>query len=120
VREDHLVPGIQSFFSEHVFGPRRKELVEQDLKRLRSRQDETATTRIKALERSIAQREARQARLLHSLETNDDPDGPMFRQIRDRMNELEAERLQQLRQKNREVDPSTLELLDALHTLTTA
>jgi hypothetical protein len=36
VREDHLVPGILS--SEGVFGARRRELVEQDLKRLRSRQ----------------------------------------------------------------------------------
>ncbi len=58
--------------------------------------------------------------LVHILETNDDPDGLMFQQIRDRMIELEAERvlkleqLQQLRQNHRQVDPYVIDLLDAL------
>ncbi len=47
----------------------------------------TVLKRIKALERSISQFEDRQACLIRTLETNDDPDGTVFRQIRERMQE---------------------------------
>ena len=48
--------------------------------------------RHKALERGIAEIEARQARLMRTLETEDDPSGMMFSRVRERMAELEQDR----------------------------
>jgi polyhydroxyalkanoate synthesis regulator phasin len=53
-----------------------------------------ARARIEALERSIEQLEARQTRLIRNLEHTDDPHGAMFRKIRDRISEMENERVQ--------------------------
>jgi hypothetical protein len=54
--------------------------------------------RITSLKRAIEGIEARQERQIRSLELDDDPDGIMFRRIRDRLRELEDERLQKIRE----------------------
>jgi len=51
VREDSLVEGILSFFSERVFGPNRRELLKVHLDRMRSESDRGVRARIKSLEK---------------------------------------------------------------------
>ena len=76
--------------------------------------------RIKALRRAIEAIEARQARQVRSLEMDDDPDGIMFRQIRDRLRQLEDERLLKIQELSKleipdvESPPQAIELLDEL------
>jgi site-specific DNA recombinase len=88
--------GVLGFFSERVFGPNRRDLLEADLRRSESSEDKEALRRLKSLEKAIGEFESRQARLNRSLEL-DDPQGAMFRQIRDRMQQLESERRENLR-----------------------
>ena len=64
MREDALLNGIFGFFAERVFGPRRRELFEQDLKEVDLEGGKKAVARMEALERSIEQLEARQTRLI--------------------------------------------------------
>lgn len=54
--------------------------------------------RMRALRRVLRQLEARQARLIHSLERDDDPEGVIFRRVRDRLTELEHERTSKMKQ----------------------
>lgn len=84
VREDALLPGIFRFLGERVFGPNRRELLHADLEILDDEPMRKNRARIKALRRAIEAIEARQARQVRNLEMDDDPDGIMFRQIRDR------------------------------------
>lgn len=120
VREDVLLDGVIQFFSERVFGPRSRELFEENLKRVHSERDSGLRTRIETLEKVVGRLEDAQARLVRSLEHDDDPAGAMFRQIRERMNELERERvvkvaeLQSLRAQERQHDPGCMGLLDEL------
>jgi hypothetical protein len=79
-----------------------------------------ARARIEAVERSIQQLEARQTRLIRGLEHTDDPHEAMLRKIRDRMSEIENERVhrlserESLQQENPQADPDSLDLLDEL------
>jgi hypothetical protein len=120
VREESLVEGILGFFSECIFGPNRRELLEADLKRVESEADTGARRRIKSLEKSIGQLEARQNRLVRNLELDDDADGVTFRRIRERMDELENERLRKLndlhalREEEPEAGSASPELLEHL------
>jgi hypothetical protein len=76
--------------------------------------------RIKSLEKAIGQLEARQDRLVRTLELDDDTDGATFRRIRERMDELENERLTKLkdlhalRGEESDVDPASPDLLEQL------
>lgn len=78
MREDALLNGIFGFFAERVFGPRRRELFEEDLKQVDLEGGKKAAARLEALERSIEQPEARQTRLIRSLEHTNDPHGACF------------------------------------------
>jgi site-specific DNA recombinase len=49
-----------------------------------------------ALRRSIEENEARQARLVRTLELDDDPQGVACRRVRERLDELERERVDKL------------------------
>jgi hypothetical protein len=120
VREESLLEGVLGFFSERVFGPNRRDLLEADLRRSESSEDKEAFRRLKSLEKAIGQFESRQARLIRSLELDDDPQGAMFRQIRDRMQQLENERrekleeLEALRREQPDAVPGSPGLLDEL------
>ncbi|CAN5378275.1 hypothetical protein BH20ACT22_BH20ACT22_19120 [soil metagenome] len=120
VREEFLVEGILGFFSERIFGVNRRELLEADLKRVESEVDTGARRRIKSLEKAIGQLAARQDRLVRNLELDDDTDGVTFRRIRERMDELENERLRKLkdlhalRGEEPDADPASPDLLDQL------
>ena len=120
VREESLLEGVLGFFSERVFGPNRRDLLEADLRRSESSEDKEALRRLKSLEKAIGQFEGRQARLIRSLELDDDPQGAMFRQIRNRMQQLENERrekleeLEALRREQPDAVPGSPGLLDEL------
>jgi hypothetical protein len=82
--------------------------------------DTGARRRIKSLEKAIGQLKARQDRLVRNLELDDDTDGVTFRRIRERMDELENERLRKLkdlhalRGEEPDADPASPDLLDQL------
>ena len=98
VREEGLLQGVLRFFGERVFGPSRRDLFEKDLRSSADNADRDRQVRIVSLRKAIERIEARQARQVRNLERDDDPVGVMFRQVRDRLRELEAERTERLEQ----------------------
>ncbi|MGH2708935.1 MAG: recombinase family protein, partial [Actinomycetota bacterium] len=96
VREDALEEGVVRFFSERVFGPRRRELLEEQLGRTENEVDKESPLRIQALQRHLGEIEKRQTRQVRALEADDDADGLLLRQVRLRLTELEEERQQTL------------------------
>ena len=100
-----------------------EELLEEDLRALEGKADRQHRSRIPSLRRAIELIEARQARQVRNLE-HDDPRGVLFRRIRDRLEELEQDRLaklEELRSLEEEEDPGreaqAVELLEGLPVL---
>lgn len=62
VREDALEDAVVRFFAERVLGPRRRELLEEQLGRTEGEVDRERPLRIEALRRSLEEIERRQAR----------------------------------------------------------
>ena len=95
-------------------------MLEAELRRVESEADRGARRRIKSLEKAIGQLEARQDRLVRTPELDDDTDGVTFRRIRERMDELENERLRKLkdldalRGEESDADPASPDPLDQL------
>lgn len=120
--ETGLVHELLGFFGDRIFGPNRRELLELDLRALEGKADRQHRSRIPSLRRAIELIEARRARQVRNLEVDDDPDGLMFRRIRDRLEELEQDRLAKLEELRRleEEEEDTgreaqaVELLEAL------
>lgn len=79
VREEALVRGILGFFGERIFGPRRRELLEEDVRASVQDIDEERGRGIAKLRRAVERIEAQQARQVRNLEPDDDPEGVMFR-----------------------------------------
>jgi hypothetical protein len=96
VRESGLLDGLLGFFGDRIFGPNRRELLEKDLRALEGKADGQHRSRVRSLRRAIELIEARQARQVRNLEHDDDPRGVMFRRVRDRLEELEQDRLAKL------------------------
>ncbi|MHB8296094.1 MAG: recombinase zinc beta ribbon domain-containing protein [Acidimicrobiales bacterium] len=92
VRQDALLPGIAEFFTQRIFGARRKELLAADLGEVDHRAETARADSLAALRRALADIEVRQERLVRTLEAHDDPDGSVFSRVRDRLGELEAAR----------------------------
>jgi hypothetical protein len=92
VREDAVLAGIAQFFSQRIFGARRAELLEDDLGDVDRHTQRTWETKRKSRQRAIEEIEQRQARLIQTLETHDDPDGTVSARVRSRLGELEQER----------------------------
>ena len=91
LREDALMDAITRFFSDRVFGDRRRELLVADLDGIddhatRQRQDER-----ERLEQRLDDIAKRQKSILRQAQ-NGDPDDPFTRGLRTSYNELEAER----------------------------
>jgi site-specific DNA recombinase len=120
VREEALVEGIFRFFGDRIFGPERKELLEYDQKTLDDEPLRKKRIRIASLKQAVERIEARQARQVRSLELDDDPEGILFQRVRDRLRELEHEKLQKLQELSSleaqafDTPPQAVELLDEL------
>ena len=121
VREDALLTGVLGFLNEHVFGARRVELYNQRLAAaIQAVDPKQDRKRLDTLRRSLADLEARQRRLITTLEEHD-ADGTMFTHVRDRLAELTSQRKATLDEiatveKRASASPTqaATELLDAL------
>ncbi len=92
VQEDVIEEAVSSFFAERVFGPRRRELLEEYLAAGQTQTDRDLALQIKGLRRSLVDIEKRQARQVRALEVVDDADGLGLRQVSLRLKELDEER----------------------------
>lgn len=92
VREDLLLGAVADFFSSRIFGPQRCETLLAELGDLDGRAKEQRDARVATARRGVTEVEGRIARLVHTLEVNDDPTGAVFTRVQARIGELEAER----------------------------
>jgi hypothetical protein len=116
---DPFAPKADPTF-ERVFGSRRRDLLEEELKGVGKAADTSKELEIVALRKAVEDLETRQARQVQALENDDDPGGMMFRRIRERLAELERQRLDAL-DKLRKLEaaalptqPGNVDLLDEL------
>ncbi len=119
VREDALLEGTYQFFARQVLGPERRQLLEDKLACLDEEGERKRRERLERLRKAVEKVEARQTRLVRALEEDDDPEGIMFRRIRQRVADLEGERRskhQELCRLEKEEDSSDqqIALLDEL------
>ena len=91
VSEAKLLAGILKFFSERVFGERRRELLAADLNEAANEGLLVWQDRLLAMERALKDLEVRRARLIHALETTDDPDGVLAQDVNRRLAEIARE-----------------------------
>jgi site-specific DNA recombinase len=89
VRGDVLLRGVLEIFALRLFGPQRHALLAQDLPNLARGEVAAWEARVQALQRTVADLQGRQARLVRTLEERDDPDGTLFEQIARRLGELD-------------------------------
>jgi site-specific DNA recombinase len=124
VRQDLLLRGVLEFFALRVFSPERRALLAQDLPNVARGEVAAWEARVQALQRTLADLQARQARLVRTLEERDDPDGTLFEQIARRLGELDREqqtKLAQLRAvvaERPQADAQSVDLLELLPLIT--
>jgi site-specific DNA recombinase len=124
VRGDVLLGGVLEFFARRLFSPQRRALLAQDLPRVAGNEVAAWEARVKALQRSVADLQGRQARLVRTLEERDDPGGALFEQIARRLGELDREqqtKLAELRAvlgQRPDADEQAVDLLELLPLLT--
>ncbi|WP_253874757.1 recombinase family protein [Actinomadura rupiterrae] len=92
ISEAPLIDGVAEFFATNIFGPHRRArlnnlLLEADNQAARDHQE-----KISAVRRTIDDLDARQRRLVHSLELTDDPPAALIRNIKTRSQELTTDR----------------------------
>ena len=120
VSEKALLRGIFGFFGDRIFGANRRPLLEAEQRTLDGEPERKREARIEAVHRALAKLDARQSRLIQSLEREDDPGGLVFRGVRDRVAVLDQERsaivdeLRKLEADRHENQPGSVDLLDAL------
>jgi len=89
--EHILIKLLTDFFNTYVFGPDRYQLASATAAIARQRGAEEHRERIVAARFALADIEARQKRLLKILEENDDDQGRLYRQAKERQAELDVE-----------------------------
>jgi hypothetical protein len=124
VREDLLLCGVLEIFALRLFSPQRRVLLAQDLPNVARGEVAAWEARVQALQRSVADLQGRQARLVRTLEERDDPGGTLFAQIARRLGELHREqqtKLTELRAvaaERPEADAQSVDLLELLPLVT--
>ncbi|HEX8631745.1 MAG TPA: recombinase family protein, partial [Catenuloplanes sp.] len=91
LREDHLLTLIDRFFNTHVFGTDRINLAARSASVTAQQAAEEHQRKITAVRRAIHDLEARRRRVFRILETQDDDDGSLLREAKERRAELDAE-----------------------------
>jgi hypothetical protein len=125
VRGDVLLRGVLEFFALRLFSPQRHALLAQDLPKVARGEVAAWEARVQALQRTVADLQGRQARLVRTLEERDDPGGTLFEQIARRLGELDREQqtkraeLRAAVAQRPDVDQQSMDLLDLLPLLTT-
>jgi hypothetical protein len=92
VREDVLLEGVLRFLAERVLGSDRQEHVRAEIAAATPTRDQALEKEAAALRRAVEEVDGKKARLVKQLEDQDDPDGTIFRAVRERLSELTAER----------------------------
>jgi hypothetical protein len=124
VRGDVLLAGVLEFFGRRLFGPERHALLAQDLPGVARAEVTGWEARVQALQRTLADLQGRQARLVRMLEERDDPGGTLFEQVARRLGELDRQQqaklseLRTLDARRPERDAQAVELLELLPLLT--
>jgi site-specific DNA recombinase len=124
VRGDVLLGGVLEFFARRLFSPQRRALLAQELPSVAGGEVAAWEARAQALQRSVADLQGRQARLVRTLEERDDPSGTLFAQIARRLGDLDREqqaKLAELRAvlaRRPDADAQAVDLLELLPLLT--
>jgi hypothetical protein len=124
VRGDVLLAGVLEVFARRLFSPQRHALLAQDLPKVARGEVTAWEARLQALQRTLADLQGRQARLVRTLEERDDPGGALFEQIARRLGELDREqqaKLAELRAvlaRRPDADEQAVDLLELLPLLT--
>jgi hypothetical protein len=124
VRGDVLLGGVLEFFALRLFSPQRGALLVQDLPKVAGGEVAAWEARVQALQRTHADLQSRQARLVRTLEERDDPGGTLFAQIARRLEELEREQqakradLRAVVAQRPDADEQSVDLLELLPLLT--
>jgi site-specific DNA recombinase len=124
VRGDLLLGGVLECFALRLFGPQRRALLAQDLPKVTRGEVAAWQARVEALQRTLADLQGRQARLVRTLEERDDPGGALFEQVARRLGELDREqqtKLAELRAvlgQRPDADEQAVDLLELLPLLT--
>jgi hypothetical protein len=119
-----LLGGVLEVFARRLFSPQRHALLAQDLPKVAGGEVRAWEARVQGLQRTVADLQGRQARLVRTLEERDDPGGALFAQIARRLGELDREqqaRLAELRglvAQRPDADAQAVELLELLPLLT--
>jgi site-specific DNA recombinase len=92
VREDPLLAAVAEFFSKRLLGPDRMMLMAADLAGIDQQAATDHSAELEAVRGALDEISRRQDRLIHTLETQDDPTGAVFARVQDRIRFLEAER----------------------------
>jgi hypothetical protein len=123
VRGDVLLGGVLEFFARRLFSPQRRALLAQDLPKVAGNEVAAWEARIHAVQRSVADLQGRQARLVRTLEERDDPGGALFQQIAPSVGGLDREqqtKLAELRAvlgQRPDADEQAVDLLELLSLL---
>jgi hypothetical protein len=124
VRGDVLLGGVLEFFTLRVFSSDRRALLAQDLPKVARDEIAAWEARVEALQRTVADLQGRQVRLVRTLEERDDPGGTLFGQIARRLGELDREQQSKLAEWRAVVagrpdaDEQAVDLLELLPLLT--
>jgi hypothetical protein len=124
VRGDVLLGGVLEFFALRLFSPGRRALLAQDLPTVARGEVAAWEARVQALQRTLADLQGRQVRLVRTLEERDDPGGTLFEQIARWLGDLHREqqtKLAELRAvvaERPDADTQSVDLLELLPLLT--
>jgi len=124
VRGDVLLGGVLEVFARRLFSPQRHALLAQDLPEAARGEVTASEARLQALQRTVADLQGRQVRLVRTLEERDDPGGTLFEQIARRLGDLDREQqaklaeLRELITQRPDADEQAVDLLELLPLLT--
>ncbi|MEU6858547.1 recombinase family protein [Glycomyces sp. NPDC046736] len=94
VREDVLLDGINTFLAAYVLGPYRKEILQGNLSKLHEAKIDEHAGRASALEKALAETEAKLWRLGSHLESADELDEGLLQVMNQRSADLRAQQQQ--------------------------
>jgi len=97
---------VLEVFARRLFSPGRRALLAQELPKVAGGEVAAWEARVKALQRTVADLQGRQVRLVRTLEERDDPGGALFAQIARRLGELDREKQTKLAELRAAVAPA--------------
>ncbi len=96
VREEALAESVAEFFARRIFGPHREKFLEDQISEPESDDLHERQKRLRLVQGQLRQIDARLARQVRVLESDDDLSTSLLRRVSDRVAELENERRQKI------------------------